>query len=364
MNQLFVNGPIQNGNFSFAEMPGRAVSLRVCEAFNDLASGCQAPDLWNTVTLKSDVQYADTGNGEDRGDYERRRIKEKYAGTDMAGRPTMTDADPEVTQLGLTLVERGLSEGTLQLSDEIVNVCRSCAHMVGGAAACKACGSDDIQSSLQKHLVYDRDTSEPVLTPDNIYSHGNARDLATIAGHVPERLIMSRTRAYGIDLGAIGLQGLVLDPRAGLHVTCLAAGERLGAQTTSMVVSQKAAGGLLAYGLPFRRTDSQALTYALHGYVPSDAIQAIEARMPADQAEQHRLFANWFMSVNAMASRNDIPSEQVPALYKFFGKVFRAQQDTEQRAQLREQVRDQINLGKLRWITDKVLLSAAMPRET
>lgn len=360
MRQLFVNGPIQNGEFNFDTRPGAAAGLHIADTFNELASGETAPDLWNTVTLKGDLLFADAGTDQDRAAFEAGRITRKYRESSLRENAFMTDADPEVADLALELVDHGLRKNTLRISDEVVRVCRGCAHMVGGAAACKACGGEDIATETQRHLVFDRDTSVPVLTPDGTYARVNMRSLATEGGHVPETLILSKTRSYGIELGAIGLNGLVLDPRAGLHVTALAAGRRYNAETTSMVITPKAASGLLAYGMPFRSTDTQNLTYALHGYVPYGTIDEIAKTAPPEQADAVRLFADTYMPVNAMASPREIAGEQAMALYKFFGKVLRLELPDDARAELREQVRDQINGGNLRWITDKRMLAAAL----
>ena len=42
---LFVNGPVQNGGFTFAERPGKAGGIRIAAALNQLLGNPAAPHL-------------------------------------------------------------------------------------------------------------------------------------------------------------------------------------------------------------------------------------------------------------------------------------------------------------------------------
>ena len=68
-------------------------------------------------------------------------------------------------------------------------------------------------ASLAKTPIKFASTGWPHLPPP---SH-----LPAIADNTPSRLILSRTRDHGIDLSPLGLPGLVLDPRAGVHSAVL-----------------------------------------------------------------------------------------------------------------------------------------------
>ncbi|MEV7471748.1 hypothetical protein AB0O20_35420 [Streptomyces kronopolitis] len=54
---LFLNGPVQNGTFTFAGRPGKAAGIRLAEALNLLVDMQPAPHLWNTVTLDGDLRH-------------------------------------------------------------------------------------------------------------------------------------------------------------------------------------------------------------------------------------------------------------------------------------------------------------------
>ncbi|OEJ21476.1 hypothetical protein AS594_38660 [Streptomyces agglomeratus] len=80
-------------------------------------------------------------------------------------------------------------------------------------------------------MVWDRPPGTPVLARDDFHAP-QARvpgHLLTIAHNVPKRLILSRTRDHGISLAPLGLNGLVLDPRTGVHIAVLAAAARSNA---------------------------------------------------------------------------------------------------------------------------------------
>lgn len=111
-----------------------------------------------------------------------------------------------------------------------------------------------------------------MLACDDFHAH-RARPpghLLTIAQNVPERLILSRTRDHGISLAPLGLDGLVLDPRAGVHIAVLAAAAQAGAGQPVMTVTENAAANVAAYGALFGRHNGTRLRYALHGRIPYD----------------------------------------------------------------------------------------------
>ncbi|MFI9046148.1 hypothetical protein [Streptomyces sp. NPDC053427] len=78
---LFLNGPVQNGPFTFADRPGKAAGIRLAADLNQLSGAQPAPHLWNTVTLDGDIRHrtaAATGMLS-RGQWERRELAAKYA---------------------------------------------------------------------------------------------------------------------------------------------------------------------------------------------------------------------------------------------------------------------------------------------
>ncbi|MDY0816839.1 hypothetical protein SM793_36250, partial [Kitasatospora purpeofusca] len=57
MRHLFLNGPVQNGPFTFDTRPGKAVGIRLAAALNAILGLPPAPHLWNTVTLAGDLRH-------------------------------------------------------------------------------------------------------------------------------------------------------------------------------------------------------------------------------------------------------------------------------------------------------------------
>lgn len=122
-------------------------------------------------------------------------------------------------------------------------------------------------------LVFDRTAYGPVLGRDDVHAAGARAPshLFSIAHHAPQLLVLSRTRDHGVDLAPLGLEGMVLDPRAGLHVAVLAAAGEQGAVRPVMTVTETAAANVAAYGALFRRHGAVRLRYALHGRIPYEA---------------------------------------------------------------------------------------------
>lgn len=82
MSCMFFNGPVQNGDFTFASRPGKAVGIRIAEALNHILGSRPVPHLWNTVTLAGDLRYRQrlaAGQGSvSRDDFEASLIAAKY----------------------------------------------------------------------------------------------------------------------------------------------------------------------------------------------------------------------------------------------------------------------------------------------
>lgn len=152
---LFLNGPVQNGPFTFQDKPGKAVGIRLAAALNAILDTQPTPHLWNTVTLEGDSRHRAIHDGPlTRAAFETRLIATKYAPGPQPAAGTMTDADPEVAALSLEMIEDNLRAGTLVISRETVPTCRSCGHMTGrGGRACKACGSTETRDRTTRHLV-------------------------------------------------------------------------------------------------------------------------------------------------------------------------------------------------------------------
>jgi hypothetical protein len=152
---------------------------------------------------------------------------------------------------------------------------------------------------------------------------------ADIAQNIPQRLILSRTRDHGISLAPLGLDGLILDPRAGLHVAVLAAAAAHGAEQPAMTIIENAAANVVAYGLPFRQHGATRLRYALHGRIPYDAglLPRLYEVHRVDPAVRE-LFVTWFLPLAALRERAGIDAARLPSLLKVCRRAYLARPAT------------------------------------
>ena len=314
MTLSFFNGPVQNGDFTFSGKPGKAVGIRIAEALNRILGLPPVPQLWNTVRLAGDLRYrrhtATAAASIPRPDFEAALIAAEYdTGWHPAG-GTATDADDAVERLALAMLEQRLATGMLTISRERVQVCARCAHMTGtGGHACRSCGHAVSRPHTARHLVAERDPALPLLSPASVYASKRRlpAHLWNIAGNAPPRLILSRTREYGIDLRTLGLIDLVLDPRVGIHVAVLAAARRQDVDTAVMTTTGNAAANIAAYGQHFTEHDGLRLLYALHGHVPYDEAARPRGGHVASGIgiEARTLFETWFLpSSTSYAARS------------------------------------------------------------
>lgn len=365
MRYLFFNGPVQNGSFTFEEAPGKAVGIRIARALNTILDTPPVPHLWNTVTLAGDRRHRESAASPvARAEFEAGWIAAKYGIGPASQAGIVTDADDEVADLAMKMLEDRLATGALTISRETVRVCAGCGHMTGtGSHACKACGCVRTRAHTTRHLVAERDPSQPVLSREHI--HASKRrpplHLQNVAGNVPRRLILSRTRDHGIDLAPLGLEGQVLDPRVGVHITVLAAASRPQADIAVMTTTPKAAINVAAYGQHFRDHDGLRVLYALHGHVPyqqkADLQAAYEAYRPSTAARS--LFETWFLPLYSLKEKSGVRADQLPALFKHFRRGFLTRPAEPDEAVL-EGVRQSVRDGDTGWMTRKTALANAM----
>lgn len=367
MDVLYLNGPVQNGPFTITDRPGKAAGIRAADALNTLLGAGPAPHLWNTVTLAGDLRHRGAPDRDTVGRQERedRAIAAKYPPGGAPAGGVLTDIAPVVAALALKMTERLLHDGALTITPVAVRECTRCGHLTGTVPrACRACGHPGSRPHTRRLLVWDRPPSMPVLARDDIHAHRAKPPghLLTIAQNVPERLILSRTRDHGISLAPLGLNGLVLDPRAGVHIAVLAAAARHGAGGPVMVLTENAAANVAAYGAPFRRHNGARLRYALHGRIPYDDTAALQRLCEVHRVSpaQRELFLAWFLPLCSLHLRSGISAAQIPSLLKFWRRAHLARSATsgsDGRAELRRRVA----AGDMRWVMDVRALSRAIP---
>lgn len=363
---LFFNGPVQNGDFTFADRPGKATGIRLAATLNRLLGTGPVPHLWNTVALAGDLRHrahAITGGSADRAAFEAWLIAAKYDDGRLPAAGIVTDADSPVARLALEMIQARLRTGELSLSTEPLRHCARCGHMAGpGHHPCKLCGNETLRTCMRRVLVVDRTPGRPALNFAHVHAHHKRAPvhLRNIASNTPARLILSRTRAHGISLAPIGLPGLVLDPRAGLHIAVLAAARARGAETVVMVLTSNAAANIAAYGQPFLHHDGTRLFYGLHGHIPYDALPGTAAdygRYRFPPALQ-QAFETWFLPLYSWHAKNNIGAGQVSALVKHFHRA-RLAVSAPVDDQVVQRLRDTVRAGGTDWLTRRDELAAA-----
>ncbi|RPE36211.1 hypothetical protein EDD38_4580 [Kitasatospora cineracea] len=317
------------------------------------------------MTLAGDLRHRGAGGPK----VSRRRFEaDLVAGKYPPGRPppggVLTDTDAEVARLALEMVEAGLRAGSLAISRETVPACRACGHLTGtGDHPCRACGSTGTRARTGLHLVAEPAYGRPALDRPDIHAdrHRQPDHLRRTVGDADRRLLLSRTRDHGIDLGPLGLDGLVLDPRAGLHATVLAAARRYRADTAVMTVTENAARHIAAHGRPFREHEGTRLRYALHGrlpYGPSAGLKPLYEAYRATPGAKDG-FHEWFLPLFSLRVKSATRPEQLPALFKYYMRARLARPATVDAAVL-ESVRRSVRAGRTGWITDRRTLATVM----
>ncbi|MFC5666360.1 hypothetical protein ACFP3U_25760 [Kitasatospora misakiensis] len=367
MRHLFLNGPVQNGPFTFATRPGKAVGIRLAAALNAILDLPPAPHLWNTATLAGDLRYREVDGGKiPRQRFEADLIADKYTPGPSPVGGIMTDADGEVADLALEMIENNLRLGTLTISRETVPTCRACGHMTGsGNHPCNACGSTDTEGRSGLHLVAELARDRPVLDRSDIHaSHRQQpKHLQHTAANVAQRLILSRTRDHGIDLSPLGLNGLVLDPRAGIHATVLAAARRRQADVAIMTITENAANHIAAHGQHFREHGGIRLQHALHGHLPYDHMTSLRPLHEAYRATEEikDCFEKWFLPIFSLRAKTGTRPDQLPALFKQYMRAHLAAKPVVAADEaVFEAVQRSVSAGDTEWITDKQALANVM----
>ncbi|MFF8769695.1 hypothetical protein [Kitasatospora sp. NPDC015120] len=370
MRHLFLNGPVQNGPFTFDTRPGKAVGIRLAAALNAILGLPPAPHLWNTVTLAGDLRHRQAeGPMIPRQRFEADLIAAKYTSGQSPAGGILTDTDAEVANLALEMIENNLRAGTLTIGRETVPTCRACGHTTDtGSHPCNACGCTDTQERTGLHLVAELARDRPVLDRSDIHaSHRQQpKHLQHTAGNVAERLILSRTGDHGIDLSPLGLNGLVLDPRVGIHATVLAAARRREADTAVMTITENAANHIAAHGQHFREHEGTRLQYALHGHLPYDHTASLQPLHEAYRATQEVRdgFEAWFLPLFSLRTKHVTGPDQLPALFKHFMRAHLAKPVALDEAAF-EAVQRSVSAGDTEWITNKQALANVMTaRET
>lgn len=355
----FVNAPIQNGSFEFDSAPHKLVGLRLAEALNTIDERPSSPHLWNLARLAGDKEYAKDGAGIPRADFEHQRIKDRYRQSVEVPMPPAdpayrTDIDFETAEAARQMIDDGLSLGKLSIEETVVEVCLDCGHNLGRAESCGGCGSARTGQARQKVLFSLRGETDEILARGDTYGSIKASYIDAMARHNPTKLPISKTRQAGIALDDFSLEGQVLDPRTGLQVTALVAGEKLGADTVVLLTTASVAIKALAFGVNFRKLDGAELKYGLYGRIPYDDMTELGQSTADLTAGEEAQFRYWYLPLMSLTSREALPIDQVNAYRKCFRRICRTEAPD-------IDVKTQLERGSLRWVTDKNAVASVRP---
>jgi hypothetical protein len=232
-----------------------------------------------------------------------------------------------------------------------------------GGHPCNACGSTDTLDRTGLHLVAELAQDRPVLDRTDIHaSHRQQpKHLQHTAANVAQRPFLSRTRDHGIDLSPLGLHGLVLDPRVGVHATVLAAARKQQADVAVMTITQNAANHIAAHGQHFREHDGTRLQYALHGHLPYDHTASLQPLYEAYRATQAIKdgFEEWCLPIFSLRTKTATGPDQLPSLFKHYMRAHLAEPVAAGGAAL-EAVQRSVSAGDTEWITNKQALATVM----
>ena len=364
---LFLNGPIQNSDFTFQNRPGKAVGLRLASILNGILGRPEAPHLWNTVMLAGDVLHRDQVHAGfaplPRRAFEHARLMGKYTPDLPPPSELITDADPAVATLALDMIDARLSQGSLRIERRTLQECASCGHMIGPVATwCTACGGTRLRTHRSSHLVHDL-AGEDLSVSGRVHGihRKRHRHVDAMSAQVPRCLLLSRTRSHGIRLDPLGLDGLVLDPRTGLHVTVLSAARKAGAAEVAMTATARAVSHIAAHGFGFTSWRGYRLRYAIHGYVPYEEMPALERTYTFHGVTpgERQVFETRFLPLAAWQNKGRTHPAQLAPLLKYFLKVHRGRPVSTDTGRL-DRIREEVGRGGTSWVMNKYLLAAVM----
>lgn len=368
MRYVFLNSPVQNGDFTFSGRPGKVVGIRIASALNHLLGSKPMPHLWNTISLSGDLRYRQSMPEPQRvrlsrAEFDAGIIAAKYDQESARG-GVATDTDDDVRNLALEMITSLLRNGTLKVSLQEILECAHCGHMKGVINyPCRACGCTGSRSRTLRHLVTERKLNEPALDANRLHAQQRRppRHLLSIAANVPACLILSRTRDYGMSLDPLGLPGLVLDPRVSLHLAVLAVALRHNADWAIMTITQNAAANIAAYGRNFLDHDGLRLGYAIHGHVPYHAIPRLydgfgEEWM--DEAARDQ-FERWFLPLYSLREKSDLQAGQLPAVARYFRRAW-LMSGNDAAPDLVRYLRQSVQCGSTEWIMQRNALATAI----
>jgi hypothetical protein len=239
---LFTNAAIQNRSFGVDERPGKVVGIMAAQLLNGIVGNTEAIHAWNNVGLFADSETIDAHT----------RLQNKYDSEVLKqhvgywgigeGLRIQTDDDQSFALWAQHVIEGSLKRGIVYIENATFHCCSGCSLVIAEAAVsvsrCSRCGSEELFLSDEDGLFVDTPEDKlSLLAPHDIYNVINIRQEQDSMKQVPPRLLLSRSRSFGVSLECFGLPRRVLDPRLGIGLLALYAADVEGYKKGCLVQS-------------------------------------------------------------------------------------------------------------------------------
>lgn len=224
---IFANAAIQNRSFDVDQNPGKIAGIMVANVLNKLHDNPETIHTWNNVGTFAQTELEPPS----------KRLLAKYSSEPMqehfdywqlddAGVDILTDVDDEFTSWARTVLEALIEKGQLVITRADFHACTACSTVIAEKSApvndCKGCGNCNLTTKNELALfVTLPEEKRSLLEKKNIFNAMNLRREQDALRQIPDRLLLSRDRAAGVDLSSFGLEGKVLDPRMGIGLLAL-----------------------------------------------------------------------------------------------------------------------------------------------
>lgn len=223
--RIYVNAAIQNQEYSLDEKPYKATGILTARTLNQLNGTDTIVHTWNEVGLFSETSRLSM----------EQRLALKYETAFMRDHlahrqddvHVLTDTDAGFSDWAQEVVKETLAAGTTYISEEEFTRCISCNMTIAEVAVsvqqCSKCRqSSGLVVSREEALFTDVPEDRRSLLPyHRLYNKVNVNQELRELNQIPHRLLLSRDRQVGVELGEIGLEGKRLDPRLGIGLLAL-----------------------------------------------------------------------------------------------------------------------------------------------
>lgn len=233
MRTIYLNAPIQNGNFSPDVSPGKIVPLLVAEwSRRHSGEDSDRVDLWNNIVAANTEGLAEAS----------RRLEAKYTSKlftqlgEFGVRRIISDNNAEFIEWGTGLVDELIADGTLDIQERDVIACRRCDSVIAlsdleTARLCVQCATDSMRSVKRQVLISHVD--EAAIGKAN---HATDGLVSTLYPH--HESVVSKRRSGGIPLDKIGFPDQYVDPKVSVGLLALYAAEQLNGDRVELVASR------------------------------------------------------------------------------------------------------------------------------